>query len=195
MKTDKGNYSCISAKDRLHTLRSCAALECVDNAWSATFKGDAVLGGNGLVGGNLDCWKEGGNGNNIDVLDAGVYLGIIARNDIDELWHDSHTSCDQPGPDGDINADGHTDMADYSFILENFLRTSKVCCCDSTAAVVTSITSISIKELRRRGLGDLAVADINGDGFLDTQDMTDYMEGKLPVLATDNVQKRAVGTR
>ena len=194
LKVDKGNYSCISAKDPLHTLRSCAVIECVDNAWSATFKGDAVLGGNGLVGGNLDCWKDGGNGNTIDVLDAGVYLGIIARNDSDELWHDSHTSCGQEGPDGDINADGHTDSADYSFILENFLRASKVCCCDSEASVETAITSITIKELRRRGFPELAAADINGDGVLDTEDMALYMEGHLPVIQVKS-QKRLGSTR
>ena len=36
---------------------------------------------------------------------------------------------------------------------------------------------MSIKELRRSGLGDLAVADINRDGWLDTRDMQLYLQG------------------
>ena len=181
LKVDKGNYLCIEAKDVLHTLRSCADIECIDNAWGATFKGDSEIGGNGLLGGNLDCWKPGGNANVIDVLDAGVYLGIIAGN-AGALWPGSHTDCGQPGPDGDINADGHVDSADYSFILENFLAERKDCCCpDSQAAAEFAVTRISAKALRARGLGDLMVGDLNGDGFLDTVDMALYMEGVNPV--------------
>ena len=56
------------------------------------------------------------------------------------------------------------------------------------------MTRISMKGLRARGMGDLSVADLNGDGFLDTEDMSLYMEGVLPVQA-EKAQKRAMGTR
>ena len=42
--------------------------------------------------------------------------------------------------------------------------------------------------------GELAPADINGDGFLDTEDMALYMEGYLPVIH-EKSHKRAASTR
>jgi len=34
-----------------------------------------------------------------------------------------------------------------------------------------------VKELRRRGMGELTVADLNGDGWVDLRDMQIYMNG------------------
>ena len=84
------------------------------------------------------------------------------------------------------------DMALYAYT--HVAHASKVCCCDSQAAFETPITSITIKQLRQRGLGDLAVADINGDGVLDTEDMAAYMEGHMPVMQA-KTQKRAARNR
>ena len=196
LKVPKGNYLCISAKDTLHTLRSCGDIECVDNAWNVTFKGDESLGGNGLVGGNLDCWKDSGHGNTIDVLDAGIYLGIISRNDPDELWHDPSTSCGQDGPDGDINADGHTDSLDYSFILENYLRASKDCCCVLPGSSFTDdrpMVEASVKFLRENGYS--TAGDINGDGFLNGIDLGMYLDGHLPVLQSAGTKRAAKSIR
>ena len=70
----------------------------------------------------------------------------MAGNHTAELWHDPHTNCGEPGPDGDIDADGHTDSADYSFILENLLKASTVCCCNSeSTAIDTPRLSITVK--------------------------------------------------
>jgi hypothetical protein len=35
---------------------------------------------------------------------------------------------------------------------------------------------VSVRELRRRGLGDLIAADINGDGWVDVQDIQMAMQ-------------------
>jgi hypothetical protein len=42
------------------------------------------------------------------------------------------------------------------------------------------ITRISVQELRRRGLHDLIVADLNHDGWLDVQDMEAFANGDRP---------------
>jgi hypothetical protein len=184
LKVDKSNYACITAKDPLHTLRAAAVIECVDNAWEAVFKGDPLLGGNWLIGGNLDCWKADGSGNTIDILDAGMYLGIIAgAYGPGAATPGANTDCATPGPHGDINADGVVDSADYSFILENYLAASKHACCPEAGADAgdyTPITSITVKELRQRGLTELIAADINRDGVLDGADLDAYMSGQDP---------------
>ena len=74
------------------------------------------------------------------------------------------------------------DTLDYGFIVENFLECSKDLCCDDGARAGDNLTTeISVKELRRRGMGDLAVADLNGDGWVNMDDMTAYMQGVRPV--------------
>jgi len=37
---------------------------------------------------------------------------------------------------------------------------------------------VSVKDLRRAGRGDLAVADLNGDGWVDATDMAMAMQGQ-----------------
>jgi hypothetical protein len=39
---------------------------------------------------------------------------------------------------------------------------------------------VSVKELRRQGLGHLAAADLNRDGWVDLRDMQLYMQGFDP---------------
>jgi hypothetical protein len=175
LKVDKGNYLCIAAYDPLHTLCAEAMVECVDNMWVATFKGDPLAGGNWLVGGNLN------NDENIDVLDAGTYMYEIATM---ASYPNGNTDCDTEAPHGDINADGAVDAADYTFIVENFLMACKSPCCDDGTAGADAVLDATLKELRAMGLGHLSVADLNGDGRLNTDDMTAYLQGVQPQMLT-----------
>lgn len=193
LKVDKGNYQCITARDNLHTLRAAADVVCVDNAWEAVFKGDPLQGGNWLVGGNLDGKKAGGNANTIDILDAGVYLSIIAGNQ-GSTAPGANTDCDTAGafPHGDINADGIVDTADWSFIIENFLMASKDACCPegTGAAGYVPTLEIDLKTARELGLG-ASFIDLNGDGVMNVADMEAYMDGVVPTSTFDtNVKKR-----
>ena len=52
------------------------------------------------------------------------------------------------------------------------------------------VTEISLKDLRRMGLGDLAVADLNGDGLLNVDDMTAYENGATPQQVDRSIRKR-----
>ena len=91
----------------------------------------------------------------------------------------------------DINADGLVDAIDFSIIQMNFLMASKNTCCPDEAQPVP-FTEISVKQLRMMGLGDLVVADLNGDGLLNVDDMEAYQQGVTPV---DTVIQRKRGTR
>ncbi|MBU0717546.1 MAG: hypothetical protein KJ749_04795 [Planctomycetes bacterium] len=177
-KLDKGNFFCIEANDPLHTLRSMAAIECVDGIWTAMFKGDPLVGGNGLVGGNLDKFKgTEGSMYVIDVLDAGMYMAEIATG---ATYANGNTTCETEGPHGDINADGNVDSLDYNIIVENFLMMAKDGCCDAISASVEPVLDISVKELRAMGYGELVVADLNQDGRLNMEDMNLYSQGVQP---------------
>ena len=180
LKVPKGQYACITAKDPLHSLRSVSDIDCVDNQLVAEFKGDPTFDGNWLVQGNLDCWKADGNGDTIDILDFGMFVSQYLEN------LDPNTPCGTAGPHSDINGDGVVDSGDFAFISQNFLATSKNSCCEDASAAVAEqpILSITVKELRRRGLGELAVADLNNDGVVNVEDMTAFQDGETPARGT-----------
>jgi hypothetical protein len=176
---DAGQWVCITARDQLHTLRACDFLECgPDGVYSAVFKGDPFFGGNWLIGGNIDAWKkklEGANPsiNVIDILDFGMFVsqyGTVAN---------PNTPCGVNGPHADVNGDGIVDSLDFSFISRNFMKSSKQCCCGPQTAS-TGLTEISVSELRALGMGDLAVADLNGDGLVNMDDMAAFLAGQGP---------------
>jgi hypothetical protein len=192
IKVDKGNYVCITAADELHTLRQSADIACVDNAWTATWKGDPYLGGNWLPGGNLDGCKEAGVGSpyTIDVLDFGKFMHVIASG---AVYTSGDTDCLTECPHGDINGDGVVDNTDYSIIQMNFLMAKKdECCPDRAAAPIVPVTEMTVKQLRQAGLYDLIVADLNKDGVLNVKDMETYEAGVRPV---QDVRIRKHGTR
>jgi hypothetical protein len=181
---DAGQWLCITARDQLHSLRSVSDLPCVDGVYVAEFKGDPFFGGNWLVNGNLDGWKKdvpGASHDVIDILDFGQFVAnFLVQTPIDTECVDGHAP---PGPHADINADGIVDGLDFAFVLLNYLMHSKDSCCpDSAAAATEGRTSISVRELRALGMGDLAVADLNGDGMVDGDDMAAFMAGQVPTV-------------
>jgi hypothetical protein len=196
-KVDKGQYHCITAQDQLHTLRSSDDIECVDGVYYAEFRGDPILGGNWLVGGNLDAWKKddpNASHNTIDVLDFGQFMNEIAGG---AMYADGNTDCTTTGPHGDINADGNVDNLDYAFILDNYLAASKDACegCPGGRAEYVPVESITVKQLRAQGMAELAVADLNRDGVLDSTDMEAYMQGVQPVRVEQIRSEKLGGVR
>lgn len=160
-------FVCATARDPLHTLRSTVFLEIVDDVYVAAFERDPFFGGNWLVGGNL-------NGDRvIDILDFGIYASAPQG----PLQPDS--PCGTIGPHVDINGDGVVDVLDFTFISSNFGMADKNACCVGSAASTQPepVTSISLYELRAMGLGNLASADLNGDGILNADDMA-MLSGK-----------------
>jgi hypothetical protein len=183
-----GQWDCITAQDQLHTLRSCYTFgpgDCVNGQLNASFSGDPKLGGNWLIGGNLDGWKKDVPNSQpsldvIDILDYGTFVSQYLIS-----YGFTNTPCGTPGPNADINGDGVVDLDDYAFVSMNFLTSSKQCCCGpQTATAVNPVTEISVAQLRAMGLGDLAVADLNGDGLLNLADMAAFDQGVRPTKTT-----------
>lgn len=180
-----GQWDCITAQDQLHTLRSCYTFaangsDCVNGQLNAIFSGDPRLGGNWLIGGNLDGWKKNDPNANpsldvIDILDYGTFVSQYLVN-----YGFTDTPCGTPGPNADINGDGIVDLDDYAFISMNFLTSSKQCCCGPQAASAVAVTEISVAQLRAMGYADLISADLNGDGLLNLADMAAFDQGVRP---------------
>jgi len=178
-----GAFQCITARDQLHTLRSCYTFgpgDCdADGVLHATFKGDPFFGGNWLVGGNLDGYKKDSataSINAIDITDFGMFVAEYPND-----YGSGDTPCGTAGPNADINGDGLVDLLDFTFISMNFLEDSKDCCCiGANAAAPSGRTSISVRSLRANGMGDLAVADLNNDGVVNMDDMQLLLQGEVP---------------
>jgi len=183
-----GQWDCITAQDQLHTLRACYLFDgdddCVDGQLNASFSGDPRLGGNWLIGGNLDGWKKDDPNANpsldvIDILDFGtfVFQYLVA-------YPSGSTPCGTAGPNADINGDGVVDLDDYAFVAANFLVSAKQCCCGPQAASAVGVTEISVAQLRADGNADLAAGDLNGDGLLNLADMAAFDQGVRPITKT-----------
>jgi hypothetical protein len=73
-----------------------------------------------------------------------------------------------------FNGDALVDNADFGNISINFFLRGDTC---TGLGGGEPLSRISVKELRRQGLGEAAVADLNGDGWVDTRDIQIYMQG------------------
>jgi hypothetical protein len=167
-----GQWDCITARDKLHTLRSTAVDFTSANGvdFTASFVGSRATGGHWLVGGNL-------NGDNfIDIVDFAIffprYLSLASPN----------AACGTTGPHANLNGDGVVDLLDLVFISGNSLAASEANCCGlgSVAGEPGPVLSITVEELAAMGYEDSAAADLNGDGVVDTEDLREFLGGDLP---------------
>ncbi len=174
-KIPAGQYQCITARDPLHTLRATAGIDVLGNIYVAQFKGDPFFGGNWLLGGNLD------GSHVIDVFDVAIFMA----QEFTQL--DPETPCGTPGPHADINGDGVVDQLDFSFVQANYLAEDKDSCCSGSgaSAMQAGVREVSVVQLRAMGLADLAIADLNRDGFVNDDDITLYMRGVRPTRESD----------
>ena len=123
-------------------------------------------------------------------LDDPARLAEVA----DRLRREAFAPPEDGRPHLDLNGNGLVWTEDFTFIQVNFLAASETDCCVMASPAMTRprgdrplaqmlerpVTRISIEELERRGLGDLIVADLNHDGWLDVRDMEAFMSGARP---------------
>jgi hypothetical protein len=171
-------YTCLTARDRLHTLRrTISPLPTSGVQYTASFTGAKAL-----ISGNLNDDKF------VDILDFGIYL----IQDLTGVPGGADTACGQVPPfrHDDVNGDGMVNSTDFSFIANNFLQVREANC--NGAALLADddspggnygpspLTSITVAELRARGLGDLATADLNHDRVLNQADVALWLQGVRP---------------
>ena len=146
-------YGCTTARDRDHSLAQVSATAIVNREYATSFT---------LRQGNSN------NDSQIDIFDFSLF--VVDRS--------TGTSSDvATNARSNFNADTLVTNADFGFLTLNFFEVDQTCGGNVAGASSAPVSRVSIKELRRRGLGNLAVADINGDGWVDLNDVQLYMQG------------------
>jgi hypothetical protein len=161
-----GTYSCITARDTLHALRRTQPLAMAGTQFVTSFTGDPNEGGDRLTGGNY-------NGDNwVDLLDFGVYSTQYATNPL----AGANSGCATPAPHADANGDGIVNTADFTYIQINYLKSDEANCCGQPGLTGPGdpSTRIATSDLQALGLGELAHADVNADGWLDAQELVAF---------------------
>ena len=157
-----GTYDCITAHDGLHTLRRTDEdFHVVGNQYIADFTGDPNCGDDWLIGGNV-YYSEW-----IDMYDYGALMGEWSA----PPYGSGDTTCATTGWHADVNGDGYVFIEDFSFIQINYLVGDEANCCRGRAPHTEPATLLVVSELAEAGLAHLAVADLNGDGLLEAQEV------------------------
>ena len=150
---------CILAKDVTHSLSTATSATIVDREWSASF------------------FLRQGDCNDDDVVDIYDFSIFAAARSV-------------PGSVGratnaiaNFNADTLINNADFAILSSNFFEIGDTC--GGVASGREPAARVSVKELRRRGLGHLADADLNRDGWIDTRDVQLYLQGAGPAATAE----------
>ena len=145
----RDDYSCLSAKDATHSLNAALALGVSGTKY-------ATAAPFGLVAGDSN------DDNAVDILDFGNFVSDrgIGKN---------------ASSRSNFNRDTVVNNGDFGFLALNFLRTGESCGGGYTGS--NPVARVKVKDLRRNGLGHMAAADINDDGWVDSTDMALAMQG------------------
>ena len=157
---------CISAKGILHTLSDYETpLPVGRGRYSVSYA---------LIQGDSD------DNNAIDVFDFSIYVGDVSTFDSPDCSPDGRSN---------FNGDIRVNSGDCSFICLGFFREGESCVVGADGGAVC--TRVSLKELRRRGLGHLAGADLNGDGWIDVRDVQAYLQSGGNAVSAEAAQSIA----
>ncbi len=179
-----GAYTCLTARDKLHTLRRTLDEANGFGISGTQYVADFLTPGKDLIGGNLN------DDIFIDILDFGIFVGQFGL-------PIGGSDCLTIAPHADIDGNGVVFTEDFTFISVNFFSVADNNCCGAAASNMAStgsdvryqiarqgregpITRISVSELRRLGLIELIIADLNDDGWVDEEDMAAFMSGARP---------------
>lgn len=184
-----GVYTCITARDALHTLARVDADDFADAgvAWVSDFTSNGATDDDSLIGGNLN------DDTFIDILDFGVFIGEFGNAyGADPLNPDPDTTCSTVAPHADIDGDGSVLSDDFTFISSAFFNVAEGCGSRSgnglRVATVDSrgpIGSIAVDDLIATGRAELAYADLDGNGMLDADDIAAFLSGMRSIKPAD----------
>ena len=152
----RAGYSCMTAKDALHTLAAAQTVQISGTRY-------VTPGSFQLIGGDSN------DDNLVDVIDFGALV-------VD--YGGGKTANSR----SNFNRDSFVTNADLAYIGINFLRRGDSCNAGFDGDAPR--TRISVKELRRMGLGELERADLSGDGWVDATDIALASQGAMPRGAT-----------
>jgi hypothetical protein len=157
--------TCVSAKDTVHSLTKTAAPSIVGTRFAAS-----VL------------LKQGDSNDDdiVDIFDYGMFLSDRGAGKATNAR-------------SNFNNDTVVGNPDFSFIGLNFFRTGEACSGAFNGGQPRD--RVSVRELRRMGLAELAVADLNHDGWVDTRDIQLYMQGVGPDSASGAEEYSAPASR
>ncbi len=171
-----GEYHCCMARDRLHTLRKTDTDDfgIVGPRYVADFTDQTGGGGDdSLLGGNVN------DDAFVDIIDFGQWA--IRYGD----FPGADTNCTTLPFHVDFSGDGWVLEEDFSFVQINFWLEHEAACCGLVSIQGDRPrTSILVKELLSMGYGELAVMDLNADGWYDLTDV--YLEYKKNCKVSDN---------
>jgi hypothetical protein len=145
----RNDYSCVSVKDASHTLASAQSLS-VSGGRYVTAAAFALRAG------------DSNDDNNVDVLDFGNFVADRGINK-------------DAASRSNYDRNGVVNNSDFTFIALSFLVSGDACGGGLTGNA--PLERVSVKDLRRAGLGHMVEADINGDGWVDATDMALAMQG------------------
>ena len=154
LRVPVGNYGCVTADDRLHTLSQQTELEVSGIQYVADFTGSQAL-----VPGDLN------NDNVVDVVDWGVLVVRIGQT------ASVNTNCETLAFHADVNADGFVNMVDGNLLLTVILMSGETCVSGAANSGSFARQSISVKELTEMGLANAEECDIDHNGIVDLFDM------------------------
>jgi hypothetical protein len=142
------SLACVSAKDIAHSISGHAAASIVGTRYSASVS-----------------LKQGDSNDDdmVDIVDFGLFVDDFGGPRTREAR-------------SNFNADLAVNNGDFSFISVNFFQVGELCV--PAANPLHPRDRVSVKQLRREGLGRLESADINRDGWVDAVDVQMFMQGR-----------------
>jgi hypothetical protein len=141
------SYSCISAKDTVHSITKTAVPTILSERYSASVTG-----------------MRQGDSNDDDMVDITDFAIFVANRGAGKAVNAV----------SNFNGDTFINTADFTFLTLSFFQVGDTCGAFTGA---TPRDRVSVRELRRTGQGELIAADLNGDGWVDLADMQMYMQG------------------
>ncbi len=169
---------CATVCDPLHSLKRAATVTKSSVAGSS---GGRSYNSRYMLDAAANLKIGNANGDSvIDIFDFGTFVaqrgGQLALDTVaNQLGIHSDFNASSDGVSSGSAAD--VTNADLAFLAVNFFAVDEGC---GAFTNQQPVARVSVKELRRIGLGSQEFADINGDGWVDTTDMSLMMQGVEP---------------